>query len=1150
MKLKLLREILMFSKYAVYGLILQTLFLNIIIARDTNAQKIESIKKIYVELTDSDLLLKSILLEIEKKSELIFSYDEKELRRKLNRLVSLDDRTGTVAEILTDISKKENLRFKQVNRNVSVKKVSNTGDNHANPVEIQINAVSVSGKVQDESGEPLPGVNVLVKGTSVGTVTDLEGTYQLDVPDENATLVFSFIGYNSVEIVVGQQSVINVTMQVNVQALEEVIVVGYGTVRKSDLTGSVASIKGDAVKEFPVTSVDQALQARAPGVLVKQTSSAPGGGVSVRIRGSNSINSGSEPLYVIDGFPIYPDNTAFGTTRNASTGGVGNRSPGNSMASLNPNDIESIEILKDASATAIYGSRGSNGVVLITTKRGKSGKAQIDYDGSMSVQTISNRVDRLNAREYAVYRNLLETNRGADPVFSDAEVAALGEGTDWYDEILQTGSISNHQLTFSGGSEKTRYALTGNYHQNEGIVKGSDFERFGIRLNLDNDLLDDFITINSSWSFNRSISSNMATDRQTPGDGGITISALGLDPTVPVRDENGNFNLVSYDGRFDINPVQEARFVDDQDFTNRFFGNSGFTFKITDDLKFKTSIGADVINANRVTFFGPEDTFLGRQRNGDLQNFSRYSTSILNENILSYSKRFGDHFIDAVAGYTYQQEVNRFTSVSTRGFIGNSSESVNLQDGTSLQIPTSGREEWNLKSILARANYTFKDRYLVTFTFRRDGSSKFGGSNKWANFPSLALGWRIVEEGFYQNSGISTILTDLKIRASYGITGNSQIPVFNSLAGLEAVNYLFGGQLVAGLVDSRLPNEDLKWESTKMFNVGLDFGIMEDRLTFTADYFFNRTDDLLLRISIPNSTGFTSVLKNSGSLENKGFELSFNYAALNTTNLTWDISGNISILRNEITDLGSSTPFFAEMTNSHLGVTGSWVEAGNPIGVWRGYKFTGLFQSQEEVDNNPSLPGDKAGYPRYQDTDGDGEISPDDFVILGDPNPDFTWGLNTSLKFRNFDFALFFRGVHGNDVRNLQASELGDGVQRINQIAGIVENSWRPDNTNASRPIIDAGRDFANSFRDSDFFIEDGSFIRLQNVAIGYTLPEIKHIRRARVYVSAQNPFVITDYSGFDPEVNNQGQNNLNRADDYDAYPRARVFTLGLNLGF
>ena len=1000
---------------------------------------------------------------------------------------------------------------------------------------------TVSGVVNDtESNTGLPGVNVLVKGSTTGTVTDINGQYSLTVPEGFSTLTFSSVGFQTLEEEVDGRSTVNVNLTADLQSLSEVVVVGYGTVKKSDLTGSVASIEGESVKEFPVASIDQGIQARAPGVQVTQASSAPGGGVSVRIRGSNSINSGSEPLYVIDGFPIYPDNGAYGTG--------GNRQPTNIMATINPNDIASIEILKDASATSIYGSRGANGVVLITTKRGSVGQTRIEYDGSVSLQTVANRVEVLNGSEYARYLNTLEESQGGAPIFTSAEIDAIGEGTDWFDEVTRPGSINSHQLSFSGGSEAMQYAVIGNYFNNEGIIKNTDFNRYGIRLNLDNSAFDDRLTVNSSWSFNRTNSNNAPTDRGGPG--GIIITALGLDPTVPVRDEDGEFGLASYDGRFFTNPLQELENVTDADATNRILGNTAFTFKIAEGLRFKTSIGADVINANRTTFYPVGISRLGRDFAGQLTKANRNVINVLNENILSYNHQFNEnHAIDVVAGYTYQKETNERIEVSNRGLSAVNVDQATLAGGTDLQIPESERRDWLLKSFLGRVNYNLMERYLFTFSFRRDGSSRFGPANKWANFPSVALGWRVVEEDFFKNSALTNTITDLKLRASWGITGNSEIPVYNSLANLREYNYVLGGGLVLGLADERLSNSDLRWESTQMFNIGLDVSFMQNRLNLTADYFANQTDDLLLFVTIPSSLGFSSVLKNSGSLENRGLELGLNYVAIDRQDLRWDISGNVSFLRNEITDLGTSTPFFSESTSGHLGIDGSWVEAGNPIGVWRGYRYLGIFQSQEEIDNNPSLSGDKPGYPRYQDTNDDGTITPDDYVITGDPNPDVIWGLTTSVNFKNFDFSLFLRGVHGNDVRNLQQSEIGDGVQKINQLATILTDSWTPQNTGASRPVVDANRDFANSYRDSDYFIEDGSFVRVQNVSLGYTLPTTNFIRRARIYVSAQNPLLFTNYSGFDPEVNNQGQSNLNRGDDYDAYPRARTFTLGVNLG-
>ncbi|WP_290567919.1 SusC/RagA family TonB-linked outer membrane protein [Leeuwenhoekiella sp. UBA6783] len=1000
---------------------------------------------------------------------------------------------------------------------------------------------TVTGTVTDGgTGTPLPGVNV-VAGTK-GAITDFDGKYEISVPADITSIVFSSLGFATKTIDFTGQTTLDVALEPQTEALEDVVVVGYGTVKKSDLTGSVSSIDGEAIKEIPVTSVDQAIQARAPGVQVTQTSAAPGGGVSVRIRGSNSINSGSEPLYVVDGFPIYPDNGAYGAG--------GNRQSANVMASINPNDIESIEVLKDASATSIYGSRGSNGVVLITTKRGKAGKSKISYEGSYSSQTMSNPIEVLNGAEYATYLNILEQSQGGAPIYSQEQINSFGEGTDWLEEVTRSGYIQNHQITFSGGSENNKYALTGNYHDNAGIIKKTSFKRYGIRLNLDNSAFNKFLDVRSSWSYNRTESNNAPTDRGGPG--GTIITALGLDPTAPVYNEDGTYALASYDGRFLINPLQELEFATDMDITNRVLGNTTFTFNITDHLKAKTSIGADILTVNRTSFFPVGNTRIGRDNSGELTLANRNSANILNENLITYTNEFkGGHFVDAVVGYTYQREVNKFFSSTTRGITAASVDQATLQGGPDILSPFSSRREWLLESVLGRVNYNYDSRYLLTLTFRRDGSSRFGAQNKWANFPSVALGWNIANESFFENSGIATTMNKLKLRGSWGLTGNSEIPVYNSLANLNEYNYVIGGSLVLGLADGRLSNSDLKWETTTMRNIGLDASFFNNRLNLTLDYFNNKTEDLLLFVSIPSSLGFQSILKNSGSLENKGFEVGLDGYIVNNDNFKWNLAGNLSILRNRLTSLGDSTPFFSSTTSGHLGVEGSWVEAGNPIGVWRGYDYIGIFQSAEEIANNPSRSGDQPGYPRYRDVNGDGEITPDDYTIIGDPNPDFTWGLNSTFTYKNFDMSIFFRGSQGFDVRNLQASELGDGVQKINQIASILTDSWTPQNTDATRPIIDGNRDFANSYRDSDYFIEDGSFIRLQNVSLGYTLPSFSElITRARVYVSGQNLLTITDYSGFDPEVNNRGQNNLNRGDDYDAYPRSRTLTVGVNLEF
>ena len=997
----------------------------------------------------------------------------------------------------------------------------------------------ITGLIRDDQGNPLPGVNVLLKGTAQGTTTSTDGKYSLTTPNGAGTLVFSYIGYVTQEVPINNRTTLDVTLVEDTKALSEVVIIGYGTVKKSDLTGSVATVNSREIKAFPVASVDQALTARATGINVTQASGAPGGGVTVRIRGANSINSGSEPLYVIDGFPIYPDNAA------ASAGG--NRQATNALASINPSDIESVEILKDASATSIYGSRGANGVVLVTTKRGKAGATRIDYDGSQSIQNATHVVKVLNATDYAKYQNLRALSRNQTVPYANPD--QFGQGTNWFDVLTRTGSIANHNLTFSGGSDRTQFTVAGGYFRNDGIVRNTYFDRYSLRINVDSKFLTDKLRVGTSTFFSRSGSNNAATDRGGPG--GAIITALGQSPLGPVYTANGSYDLQPYDGRFLTNPLAEVLEPVDQDRTNRIFSNNYAQYEFIPGLTLRSSIGFDVLNANRVSFYS-QKTVNGRNSNSSLENASRQIVNILNENILSYNKRINEsHEISAVAGYTYQTDDNSVFGIQTQGFTVDNFESAQLGQGLRPQIPYSARASWTLQSFLGRVNYNLLGRYLLTLTVRRDGSSKFGENNKWANFPSVALGWRIKDEAFMKNI---PRVSEAKLRASYGITGNSNIPVYRSLAGLTTANYLNGNGVQAGLAESRVANPNLRWESTAMFNVGADVGLFNNRLNITADYFYNKTTDLLLDVALPTSTGFSSAFQNAGSLQNTGFELAVNAVAINRNKLRWDLTANVSFLQNKILSIGASAPFYAGSPSGHLGVDGSYVAPGLAIGSWYGYRYIGIFQTADEIKNSPSVVGDKPGYPRYQDVSGptnvpDGTITQADRTYLGNPNPKMIFGFNTTVSYAKFDLNLFIRGSQGFQIRNLQQAEMADGVGNYNQAYDILTTSWSPQNTGGTRPVIDATRDFANYYRRSNFFIEDGSFIRLQNVALGYRLPTTKWLRNARVYASGQNLFLITKYRGFDPEVNNSGQNSLNRGDDYDAYPRPRTLTVGLQLG-
>jgi TonB-dependent starch-binding outer membrane protein SusC len=995
------------------------------------------------------------------------------------------------------------------------------------------NVARITGRVTDETGAGVPGATVRVKGTSVGAVTDANGNYQIEA-ERGATLVISYTGYTNQEVVVGASTVIDVQIAPDANTLQDVVVVGYGSVRKSDLTGSVSSIKAGEIKAFPTASVDQALTARATGINVTQASGAPGGAVTVRIRGSNSIISGSEPLYVVDGIPIYSNNDAF------SAGG--NRTASNALASLNPADIESVEILKDASGTSIYGSRGANGVVLITTKRGKAGATRVDYEGSHSFQQVARSIDLMNASEYATFQNARAASRGQAAPFPNA--ASLGEGVNWLDETTRTGEMLNHQLTFSGGSDKTTFAVMPGYFKNTGIVKNSDFERLSLRTNVDSRFLNDRLRLGTSNMVSRTVGNSVPTDRGGPG--GAIITILGQSPIGPVFNEDGTYKLEPYDGRFLTNPLAEVEEVVDQDKGTRLLSNTYLAYELMKGLTLKTTFGFDLYSGNRETYYSSL-TRLGRERSRSYELGNRNITNILNENTLNYSTSFGKSRLDVLGGYTYQTDNNRFFTTSSNGFTFEDLEINRIQNGVKPLTPSSSRNEWVLRSFLGRVNYALMDKYLVTVTFRRDGSSKFGAENKWANFPSIALAWRAKQESFLADVDA---ISDLKFRLSYGLTGNSELPAGNSLAELSGnKNALFGDVVAAGVAESRVANPELRWETTSMFNFGIDLGLMDGRIGITADVFQSQTKDLLLFVALPTSTGFSSALKNSGELQNRGLELSANIAAVRNADINWNVGINTSFLRNEVTSL-AGTPSFYSYVGSHLGPEGSYVTEGQPLGGWNGYDYIGIWQSAQEIASNPSLTGiDKPGYARYRDVNGDGTINLDDRTYLGDPNPRFIWGVTNDFRFKGLDVNIFIRGAHGQKIRNLQASEHADGIGNYNQYRVVATDSWSENNRGGTRPVVDALREFPSYFRRSNFFIEDGSFVRLQNVALGYTLPKVNGVRSMRIYVSGQNVALWTNYTGFDPEVSNGGQSPLNRGDDYDAYPRPRTYTLGVQLG-
>lgn len=998
---------------------------------------------------------------------------------------------------------------------------------------------TISGRVYDsENNEPLPGVNILAKGTTVGTVTDIDGAYRLTAPDEVSTLVFSSIGYATQEVGINGRSELNVTLSADIQSLSEVVVVGYGTVKKSDLTGSVASVDGEAIREMPLTSLDQGLQGQAAGVQVIQASGQPGAVATVRIRGGNSLQGGNEPLYVIDGFPIYNG----GGIENARGGGNNNGPRVNALAMLNPSDIESMEILKDASATAIYGSRGANGVVLITTKSGKRGRDQISFETYYGVQEVRKTIDVMNATQFAEMANEAYTNDGLDPRFTQEEIASFGEGTDWQDEIFRTAPIQNYQLTFSGGDEKTTYSVSGGYFSQDGIITNSYFNRLSARANLRRKI-NEKLTMGTHLTVNRGKSNVLQTSTDGGGGTGVVLGAIMMSPVLGIyEDEEQTRYTQTNSGILLPNPVATAREIDNISTTTRFLGDIYGEYEITEGLTAKVSLGADIL-ANKGDYYEPSFIYQGSGNGGRGRVSYLQSTTWLNENTLSYSKQLNqDHAINLLAGITFQGNRTEFVSASSQGFVTDALEQNNLQSGAIYNQPNTRTPEWGLLSYLGRINYNLKERYLFTFTGRLDGSSRFGEGNKYGFFPSGAVAWRAVEEDFIQDLGV---FDDLKLRASYGLTGNQEIGQYNSLATMTSNNYVFGGNLVTGFRPNRVPNPELQWERTAQFDVGLDMGFMQNRFRVTADYYHKKTTNLLFSANIPWTSGFSTALQNIGSVQNQGVELTLG-ADILTGPLTWTSSFNIAFNRNKVLDLGEVDFFFAGGSSGHLKVNNvSKVAVGEPIGSFFGYLSDGIFQNEGEVANS-AQPNAQPGDRRYRDLNGDGQISAEgDRTVIGLAQPDFFGGWTNNFQWNGFELNVFTQWNYGNDILNYNRFELELPTGGQNISADMV-NRWTPQNPSTEFPR--ATRQRAILF--SDRQLEDGSFLRIKTLTFAYNFPGLQSTRIGglRLYFTAQNFLTFTNYTGFDPEVSRYGATNLNLGEDYGVYPVAKTYMVGLNL--
>ncbi|MDN3663799.1 SusC/RagA family TonB-linked outer membrane protein [Algibacter miyuki] len=992
----------------------------------------------------------------------------------------------------------------------------------------------LSGTVLNESKVPIPGVNVIVANTSRGSATDFDGNFQLEV-SKGDKLNFSFVGYVTQTVSINGQKTLSIVMAEDASKLDEVVVVGYGARKKSDITGAVSSVKADELTAFPVLDAAQALQGRAAGVVVQSNNGGePGAPISIKIRGNTSISANSSPLIVVDGF-------------------VGASMP-------QPNDIKSLEVLKDASATAIYGSRGSNGVVLVTTKKGRSGKLTVELNSTYAVQNIANQLDLLNADEFADYQQQVNNNTAITTGQAPATYSQGTGDTDWQDLIYRSGSTANHQLAFSGGTDKINFYASGNYFKQEGIIVNSDFERATFLSNIDAQVTDK-LKFGMNLFGSRGIKNGVAT--QSTGSNGVgaggddVISlAMRYAPDQPLRNADLSYNSGNTVGDLVDNPYAVATERVDETTSDNFRANFYGNYDILENLTFKTTFGLSSESETQGTYNPSTLAVTAGAEGGRASVTNAKRTNILSENYLTYTKEIGKGDLTLLAGVSYQKTKTEAFSAAGTGFISDAFSFYALDKATGLLQPDSSLSETEIQSQFGRVNYDYDDKYLLTATVRRDGASNFAANQKYAIFPSGALGWKISNEDFLKDS---ETISNLKLRVSYGVTGNPSISPYQSLARFASIYAASNGQTVNAITPEQPANPDLKWESSYQTNIGVDLGLFNSKVTLSLDYYNIDTKDLILgNNGIPEYFGFANdeILTNLGEINNKGFEISLNTRNITNDNFSWTTDFNLSVNKNEVVALINDADLFGDATPSYFSHDRSYVlRVGESVGQFWGYEYAGVYQGGAVPEGTQTQPGGVAGDPLFRDIDNSGDITEDDRTTIGDPNADYTFGFTNSFSYKDFDLNIFFQGSQGGDIFNLTNVQLNNGD--ANTTRDYYNNAWTPTNTNTNEPRVGN-----NSNREiSSRFVEDGSFIRLKNIALGYNLPgditERLGLERVRFSVSAQNLLTFTNYSGLDPEVSYFGgsgvdnvKSNTVQGFDFGNYPTVRSVNFSLNVKF
>lgn len=1082
-----------------------------------------------IELDGEPLL--TAFKKIEESTPYKFSYKLDQVKKYQN--LTLRKSKRTLKNTLDLLLANTDLHYEKIENSIVITPRTNSVDEVQEPISsITREVISVRGKVTtDTDPEGMPGVNVRVVGTQHGTVTDLNGDYTLDVEDESAVLEFSFIGYKTVREPVGSRTVINVNLSEIISGLNEVVVVGYGVQKKSDLTGSVVSLTQEDFTQGVNSNALQLLNGRASGVNISQPNSAPGADTKIQIRGAGSINGDNSALVVVDGLP------------------------GVNPSDISPDDIESIEVLKDASSAAIYGTRAANGVVLITTKSGKKNEPTLKYNMYYGVQSVAKQIDVLNGREYMETLNAIRTAEGKDPIYSLEQIAEVGEGTNWQDVIFKTSApVQNHQITMSGGSDKSTYYAGLNYFTQQGLVKNSNFNKLNLRTNIDFNPKD-YLRFKFNMNYTRSVQNAILFSNGVNEGAGPINSAIQFDPTLPVGlNANGQYYLNDFIAL--DNPQALINGVSEENLRNRFYGTFTTEVEPLPGLIGSVRLGGSA-NSSISSSYRDRSTLNGRGNGGiGSRNASDY-VQWLAEFLIRYEKEFNvDHRVNAFVGATFEEFLTVGVGASSRNFLSDVTGSDLLQsgDGDNGDDVSSSRSRNRLNGFLGRINYDIKGKYLFTVSMRADGTSRFSGSNKYAFFPSGAFAWRLSDEEFFQP--VTAVLSTAKLRLGYGQLGNQGVPNFSTIQTLVAGgSAAFGDAIYQGVVPARLPNPNLKWETTEEINVGLDFGFAGDRVNGSIDYFIRNTKDQIFSKPIPSVVGFSNILVNFGEARNSGVEFAVNSVNVNRNNFKWSSALNFSILKNEVTKLPD---FIPEIVSGSIGgFINNYllIREGAPMRSFYGYETSGVFQLGDDIASS-AQPNAEPGHIKFKDQNNDGKIDLNDRVILGDPFPDFTMGFNNSINYGNFSLDLFLQWVQGIETLDANVTEsIYPTNEYRNRIAEYLENRWTPESPSNKYPSGVNPTAYGGDYIINSLTVADASFLRLKTVTLGYNLPvrDKKIIQSANVYVAGDNLFTLTDFQGYDPDANASaatGDTDTVAKVSYNSYPLSRTFRFGLSVTF